>query len=166
MDSSSPGMAAFIVSVQQLLGQLRPLLSPANLDNVIAATTEAAGALIERAAMQCRFNRVCHVWWQFLLDSFAVCSHWQLGGLQFDRDVRALTSHLASLTQWSVRDRLARLAQLAVLLNLDKVQPVPSLSHCCCISFSSTLFHDHAHRTAGRHPRLLGRRHRMAVDTG
>ena len=45
----------------------------------------------------------------------------QLGGLQYERDVRQLSGTLASLTQWSVRDKLARLVQIGILLHLDKV---------------------------------------------
>ena len=43
----------------------------------------------------------------------------QLGALQFDRDVRALTKRLGELTSRSVRELIARLTQMCTLLNLE-----------------------------------------------
>lgn len=48
----------------------------------------------------------------------------QLGGLQLDRDVRALVSHFSSMTQRTVRDKFARLTQMATILNLEKVSEI------------------------------------------
>ena len=47
----------------------------------------------------------------------------QLGGLQLDRDVRGLVSALSSgeMTSRTVRDKFARLNQLAVVLSLEAV---------------------------------------------
>lgn len=38
-----------------------------------------------------------------------------------DQEVRALGSYLTSATSWSVRDKLARLNQIATVLNLERV---------------------------------------------
>jgi len=46
----------------------------------------------------------------------------RLGGLQLDREVRALSSFLTSLTSWSIRERFARLHHIAALLNLETLQ--------------------------------------------
>jgi hypothetical protein len=46
------------------------------------------------------------------------------GGLQFDKEVRALCSYLTSLTAWTIRDKFARLIQVANLLNLETLQEV------------------------------------------
>merc|ERR1719505_459822 len=43
----------------------------------------------------------------------------RLGGLQLDREVRALSSFLTSVTTWTIRDKFARLSQMAALLNLE-----------------------------------------------
>ncbi|KAJ3162277.1 Golgi transport complex subunit 4, partial [Irineochytrium annulatum] len=48
----------------------------------------------------------------------------QLGALRFDKDVRGLTSYLTSLTQWSLRDKYARLSQIAIIVSLDKVSEI------------------------------------------
>lgn len=45
----------------------------------------------------------------------------QLGGLQLDRDVRTLVSSLADVTARSVRDKFARLSQIATILSLETV---------------------------------------------
>ena len=42
-----------------------------------------------------------------------------LGALQLDRDMRALTKRLSELITRSVRDKMARLVQMATLLNLE-----------------------------------------------
>ena len=43
----------------------------------------------------------------------------QLGALQLDRELRAITKRLGELTSRSVREKLARLTQMATLLNLE-----------------------------------------------
>ena len=43
----------------------------------------------------------------------------QLGGLQLERDVRMLTGALGEVTQRTVRDKFARLAQMALLLSVE-----------------------------------------------
>ena len=50
-----------------------------------------------------------------------------LGGLQLDRDVRALVSTLADVTQRSVRDKFARLSQIATILSLESVDELREL---------------------------------------
>ena len=41
--------------------------------------------------------------------------------MQLDRDVRALVGYLTSLTAWPIRDKFARLSEMATLLSLEKV---------------------------------------------
>ena len=45
----------------------------------------------------------------------------QLGGVQLDKDLRALTGYLSSCTHWPVRDKFSRLMQIATLLTLETV---------------------------------------------
>jgi len=45
----------------------------------------------------------------------------QLGGLLFDKELRALLGYLANVTTWTIRDKFARLTQMATILNLDQV---------------------------------------------
>ena len=51
----------------------------------------------------------------------------QLGGMQLDKDIRMIVGYMASLTQWSIRDKFARLSQIALLLNLEQVRVVQHL---------------------------------------
>jgi len=39
-----------------------------------------------------------------------------------ERDVRALVGYLTSLTVWPIRDKFARLSEMATLLSLEKVR--------------------------------------------
>ncbi|KAJ3099826.1 Translation initiation factor 3 subunit c [Phlyctochytrium bullatum] len=60
-------------------------------------------------------------WERYVVQNFKFS---QLGAIRFDKDVRALTSYLTSLTKWSMRDKFARLNQISILLNLDKLSEV------------------------------------------
>lgn len=48
----------------------------------------------------------------------------QLGGLQLDRDSRTLLVHFSGMTSRTVRDKFARLTQMAQVLNLEKVTEI------------------------------------------
>ena len=48
----------------------------------------------------------------------------QLGGLQLDREVRALVSSFSVMTSKSLRDRFARLTQVATVVNLESVSEI------------------------------------------
>ena len=50
----------------------------------------------------------------------------QLGGLQFDKELRTLVGYLTAITQWTIRDKFARLTQIATVLNLEKVRETMS----------------------------------------
>lgn len=47
----------------------------------------------------------------------------QLGGLQFDKELRSLIAYLTTVTTWTIRDKFARLSQMATILNLERVRP-------------------------------------------
>ena len=49
----------------------------------------------------------------------------QLGGVQLDKDLRLLVGYFSAQTQWPVRDKFARLMQMATILNFEVV---------CCYS--------------------------------
>lgn len=48
----------------------------------------------------------------------------QLGGLILDKEIRSLAGYLAATTSWSVRDKFARLTQIATVLSLDRVSEI------------------------------------------
>lgn len=49
----------------------------------------------------------------------------QLGGLQFDKELRSLIAYLTTVTTWTIRDKFARLSQMATILNLERVGGAP-----------------------------------------
>lgn len=61
-------------------------------------------------------NSLVHVAHPLFLISFS-----QLGGLQFDKELRSLVAYLTTVTTWTIRDKFARLTQMATILNLERV---------------------------------------------
>ncbi|KAG2447879.1 hypothetical protein HYH02_007335 [Chlamydomonas schloesseri] len=88
-----------VLALSALSGLLRPLLTPANWEVLFGALLDKLAARLEALLLRKPFS--------------------QLGGLALDRDVRLLGAGLADLTARTVRDRLARLSQMAVLLGLE-----------------------------------------------
>lgn len=41
-----------------------------------------------------------------------------------DKEVRALVSYLSKATSWSVRDKFARITQIATILNMERVSEI------------------------------------------
>jgi len=60
---------------------------------------------------------------QYVIYVYNVLCLWcvQLGGLQYDKELRALVGYLTSVTTWTIRDKFARLSQMATILNLERV---------------------------------------------
>lgn len=90
-----------IVKIDGLLASFKSILSTRNYDALVGILATDITSRFERAIKESKFNR--------------------LGGLILDQEVRALGTFLTGATSWSVRDKLARLSQIATLLNLEKV---------------------------------------------
>mmetsp|Transcript_32816 Transcript_32816/g.77788 ORF Transcript_32816/g.77788 Transcript_32816/m.77788 type:complete len:739 (+) Transcript_32816:153-2369(+) len=88
-----------LVTVEASLYYLSPMLVPANYDALVVHLVEKVTARLEAIFAKKRFN--------------------QLGGLQLDRDIRNLVSHLSEFTNRAVRDKFARLTQMATVLSLE-----------------------------------------------
>ncbi|XP_047308759.1 conserved oligomeric Golgi complex subunit 4-like [Impatiens glandulifera] len=86
------------------VGWLQPLMTVNNYDSLVHMAIDFIVKRLEVIMMQKRFS--------------------QLGGLQLDRDTRALVSHFSTMTQRTVRDKFARLTQMATILNLEKVAEI------------------------------------------
>jgi hypothetical protein len=97
-------VAAFAVHV----GWLREALAPAAYEAVAGALLDRAVARLEAAVAQRRFT--------------------QLGGLQLERDVRALVAGLGGLTARGARERLARLGQTAAVLGVESAAEAAELA--------------------------------------
>ncbi|RUS75451.1 hypothetical protein EGW08_016774 [Elysia chlorotica] len=79
-------------------------MTSANYDRFAMAMSGEITQQLEKAVTKTVFNR--------------------LGGLQFDRELRALVGYMSSVTTWTVRDKFARLTQMATILNLERVSEI------------------------------------------
>lgn len=48
----------------------------------------------------------------------------KIGGLVLDQEIRTLGLYFTNIASWAVRDKLQRLNQIAMLLNLEKVTDI------------------------------------------
>ncbi|XP_057464024.1 conserved oligomeric Golgi complex subunit 4-like [Actinidia eriantha] len=101
---NDPWVQRLLHSVESNVSWLQPLMTANNYDSFVHIVIDFIVKRLEVIMMQKRFS--------------------QLGGLQLDRDARALVSHFSSMTQRTVRDKFARLTQMATILNLEKVSEI------------------------------------------
>jgi conserved oligomeric Golgi complex subunit 4 len=94
----------FLAALMAALAFLSLLLTPSLYDAVVSNILDKAVDRVEALLRLKRFNH--------------------LGGLQLDRDIRDLVSSLAEVTQRSVRDKFARLSQVATLLSCESMAEV------------------------------------------
>ena len=66
-------------------------------------------------------NKYCYQFIKWFLFGLVWNDLLQLGGLQFDKELRVLVGYLTSVTTWTIRDKFARLTQMATVLNLERV---------------------------------------------
>ncbi|XP_002735095.1 conserved oligomeric Golgi complex subunit 4-like [Saccoglossus kowalevskii] len=103
-EANDPFVQHFIMSLEQLLHTFKSSLTTSNYDALVSLLTNEVVSQLEKAVMKSVFNR--------------------LGGLQFDKELRALVGYLTSVTQWTIRDKFARLTQMATILNLERVTEI------------------------------------------
>ncbi|KAI7738113.1 hypothetical protein M8C21_014522 [Ambrosia artemisiifolia] len=101
---NDPWVQRLLHAVETNTGWLQPIMTANNYDSFVHLVIDFIVKRLEVIMMQKRFS--------------------QLGGLQLDRDVRALVSHFSGMTQRTVRDKFARLTQMATILNLEKVSEI------------------------------------------
>jgi len=99
MEVNEPFIEQFIAAVDTLLASFEQQLLPANYTPFVLVASAEVAQQFERAVTKCTFNR--------------------LGGMQLDREVRALCTYLTSIGGWSVREKLLRLLQIASVLNVS-----------------------------------------------
>ncbi|ESO03274.1 hypothetical protein HELRODRAFT_191984 [Helobdella robusta] len=103
-EASDPWVQNLICNIDNLLVTFRTSLTPSNYDQFVSHLSNEVTALLEKVVLKTTFNR--------------------LGGLQFDKEIRSLVGYLTSTTTWTIRDKFARLNQMATILNLEKVAEV------------------------------------------
>ncbi|KAF4366490.1 hypothetical protein F8388_003728 [Cannabis sativa] len=101
---NDPWVQRLLHAVETNVAWLQPLMTSNNYDSFVHLVIDFIVKRLEVIMMQKRFS--------------------QLGGLQLDRDARALVSHFSGMTQRTVRDKFARLTQMATILNLEKVSEI------------------------------------------
>lgn len=101
---NDPWVQRLLHAVETNVAWLQPLMTASNYDSFVHLVIDFIVKRLEVIMMQKRFS--------------------QLGGLQLDRDARALVSHFSSMTQRTVRDKFARITQMATILNLEKVSEI------------------------------------------
>lgn len=101
---NDPWVQRLLHAVETNAAWLQPLMTANNYDSFVHLIIDFIVKRLEVIMMQKKFS--------------------QLGGLQLDRDTRALVSHFSGMTQRTVRDKFARLTQMATILNLEKVSEI------------------------------------------
>ncbi|KAK6785318.1 hypothetical protein RDI58_018773 [Solanum bulbocastanum] len=101
---NDPWVQRLLHAVETNVAWLQPLMTANNYDSLVHLVIDFVVKRLEVIMMQKRFS--------------------QLGGLQLDRDIRALVSYFSNMTQRTVRDKFARLTQMATILNLEKVSEI------------------------------------------
>jgi hypothetical protein len=98
---NDPFVQQLLLSIENTLSGIKSKLIPAVFEHTFSEMMAELAVHLEQQILTCEFN--------------------QLGGVQLDKDLRVLTGYLSSLTSWPVRDRFARLMQMATLLTLETV---------------------------------------------
>lgn len=93
-----------IMNLESLLSSFKEALTTSNYDAFVSALTTEVTQRLEKVILKSSFNG--------------------LGGLVLDKEVRALASYITAATSWSVRDKFARLTQIATVLNLEQVSEI------------------------------------------
>lgn len=115
-ETNDPFVKGFVAGINLLVVPFRSLLSPNNFDDFVGRCLQYIALRVEHEMRQKRCN--------------------QLGAMQFDKDIRAIVALFSSLTQKSVREKLARLTQIATILNLDS--PADILPYWSTVSWRLT----------------------------
>ncbi|XP_039279872.1 conserved oligomeric Golgi complex subunit 4-like [Nilaparvata lugens] len=103
-EANEPFVRNLIANLNMLLLEFEKVLTSSNYDALIAILVSEVTTQMEKVIMKSEFNR--------------------LGGLALDKEVRSLVTYLSNATSWSVRDKFARLTQIATVLNLEKVSEI------------------------------------------
>uniref|UniRef100_A0A8C4QWS1 Conserved oligomeric Golgi complex subunit 4 n=1 Tax=Eptatretus burgeri TaxID=7764 RepID=A0A8C4QWS1_EPTBU len=103
-EANDPWVQQFILNLEQMMTEFKTSLSLRIYEQLLVLVTSMIAVELEKVVMKATFSR--------------------LGGLQFDKDLRALVAYLTSVSSWSVRDKFARLSQIGTILNLERVSEI------------------------------------------
>uniref|UniRef100_A0A674F203 Conserved oligomeric Golgi complex subunit 4 n=1 Tax=Salmo trutta TaxID=8032 RepID=A0A674F203_SALTR len=103
-EANVPWVQQLIVNLKQLMAEFKAGLSSVIYDTLTSLMTSLVSMEMEKTVLKCTFSR--------------------LGGLQFDKELRSLVAYLTTVTTWTIRDKFARLTQMATILNLERVTEI------------------------------------------
>ncbi|CAH0557376.1 unnamed protein product [Brassicogethes aeneus] len=103
-EAGEPFVQTLIMNLDTLLQSFKEVLSSSNYDAFTAVLTAEVTQRFEKVLLKSTFNR--------------------MGGLILDKEVRSLAGYITTTTSWSVRDKFARLTQIATVLNLEQVSEI------------------------------------------
>jgi len=103
-EANDPWVQNFIMNLDTTLNTFKEAMTSSIYDRLATAISAEITQQLEKAVTKTGFNR--------------------LGGLQFDKELRGLVGYLSSVTTWTVRDKFARLSQMATILNLERVSEI------------------------------------------
>ncbi|ELR57378.1 Conserved oligomeric Golgi complex subunit 4 [Bos mutus] len=103
-EANDPWVQQFILNLEQQMAEFKAGLSPVIYDSLTSLMTSLVAVELEKVVLKSTFNR--------------------LGGLQFDKELRSLIAYLTTVTTWTIRDKFARLSQMATILNLERVTEI------------------------------------------
>uniref|UniRef100_A0A3P8UPX8 Conserved oligomeric Golgi complex subunit 4 n=1 Tax=Cynoglossus semilaevis TaxID=244447 RepID=A0A3P8UPX8_CYNSE len=103
-EANDPWVQQLIINLEQLMTEFKMALSPVIYDTLTSLMTSLVSIEMEKTVLKCSFSR--------------------LGGLQFDKELRSLVAYLTTVTTWTIRDKFARLTQMATILNLERVTEI------------------------------------------
>jgi len=95
-EAEDPFVQSLITGLDTIIKSLREILTESNTEAIVQRTLHSVTTRIEEVAMQKKFN--------------------QLGGLQFDKDVRTLKNYFNQVSTSPIRDKFTRLTQIAFML--------------------------------------------------
>ncbi|CAL8243235.1 unnamed protein product [Lota lota] len=103
-EANDPWVQQLIVNLEQVMVEFKTGLTSASYDTLTSLMTSLVAIEMEKTVLKCTFSR--------------------LGGLQFDKELRSLVAYLTTVTTWTIRDKFARLTQMATVLNLERVTEI------------------------------------------
>ncbi|KAG8572592.1 hypothetical protein GDO81_012098 [Engystomops pustulosus] len=114
-EANDPWVQQFIVNLEQLMAEFKAGLSSIIYENLTSLLTSLIALELEKVVLKSTFSR--------------------LGGLQFDKELRSLIAYLTTVTTWTIRDKFARLSQMATILNLERVSCQYAFEHYIILVF-------------------------------
>ncbi|KAK3927117.1 Conserved oligomeric Golgi complex subunit 4 [Frankliniella fusca] len=103
-EANEPFVRNLVANLESLLSSFKSSLTPTNYDTLVSILATEVTHQMEKVIAKSSFNR--------------------LGGLVLDKEVRVLVVYLTNATSWSIRDKFARLTQIATVLNLERVSEI------------------------------------------